>query len=94
MSGSNRGCSSPTGLHGGLKPLVQAFIRDGVTFVAVAGKDASLIENIIDELCVGDGTQPYSMLTSSHPGESLAAVVVFAESLDLEFSGPAEVVEF
>jgi len=84
----------PTGLHGGLKPLVQAFIRDGVTFVAVAGKDASLIEDIIDELCVGDGTQPYSMLTSSHPGESLAAVVAFAESLDLEFSGPAEVVEF
>jgi hypothetical protein len=34
-----------TGLHEGLEPLVQAFIRDGVTFVAVAGKDASLIED-------------------------------------------------
>ena len=47
-------CSN--GLHGGLEPLVQAFIRDGVTFVAVAGSDASLIEDIIDEVCVGDGT--------------------------------------
>jgi hypothetical protein len=34
------------------------------------------------------------MLTSGHPGESLAAVVAFAESLGLEFSGPVEVVEF
>ncbi len=84
----------PNGFHGGLEPLVQAFIRDGVTFVAVAGSDASLIEDIIDEVCVGDGTRPYEMLTSSHPGESLAAVVEFAESLGLKFAGPVEVVEF
>jgi hypothetical protein len=83
----------PTGLHGGLEPLVQAFMRDGVIFVAVAGQDASLIEDIIDEACVGDGTQPYSMLTSSHPGESLAEVIAFAESLGLEFAGPVQVVD-
>jgi hypothetical protein len=88
------GLHCPTGLHEGLEPLVQAFMRDGVTFVAIAGKDAGLIEDIIDEACVGDGTQPYSMLTSSHPGESLAEVVAFAESVGLEFSGPVEVVEF
>jgi len=82
------------GLHGGLEPLVQEFMRDGVTLVAVAGNDASLIEDIIDEVCVGDGTRPYDMLTSSHPGESLAAVVEFANSLSLEFAGPVQVVEF
>jgi hypothetical protein len=54
---------------------VEEFIRDGVTFVAVAGGDASLIEDIIDEVCVGDGTRPFEMLPSSHPGESLVAVV-------------------
>lgn len=84
----------PTGLHGGLEPLVAAFIRDGVKFVAVAGHDASQIEDIIDETCFGDGTQPYSMLTSSHPGASLAEVIAFAESLGLEFAGPVQVVEF
>ena len=84
----------PGGLHGGLVDLVQAFIRDGVTFVAVAGKDTDLIEDIIDEVCVGDGTQPYSMLTTSHPGESLAAVAEFAQSLSLEFVGPVQIVEF
>jgi hypothetical protein len=84
----------PNGLHGGLEPLVRAFIRDRVTFVAVAGKDVALIEDIIDETRVGDGTQPYTMLTSSHPDEPVSAVVSFAESLSLEFAGPVEVVEF
>ncbi len=63
------------------EPLVQALMGDGVTFVTVAGQDTSLIEDIIDEACVGDGTQPYSMLTPSHPGKSLAEVIAFAESL-------------
>jgi hypothetical protein len=84
----------PSGLHKDLEPLVRAFMRDGVQFLAVAGKDAGLVEDMIDEICVGDGIRPYSMLTSSHPGESLEAVVAFAESLDLEFSGPVEVVVF
>jgi hypothetical protein len=34
------------------------------------------------------------MLTSSHPDESLAAVVEFAKSLSLEFDGPVQIVEF
>jgi hypothetical protein len=85
----------PNGLHGGLEPLVRAFIRDGVTLVAVAGSDAGLIEDIIDEVCVSDCTgPPYDMLTSAHAGESLAAVVEFAESLGLEYAGPVEIVEF
>jgi len=83
----------PNGLHEGLEPLVQAFMRSGVTFVAVAEKDVSLIEDIIDETCVGDGSRSYSMLTSSRPDEPLAEVVAFAESLGLEFSGPVEIVE-
>jgi hypothetical protein len=41
---------------------------------------------IIDENCVGDGTQPYSMLASSHPGESLADAIAFA--------GPVQVIDF
>jgi hypothetical protein len=84
----------PAGLRAGLGPLVQSFISEGVKFVAVAGTDAVQIEDIIDEICVGDGSQPYTMLTSSHPGESLDDVVKFAESLGLEFAGPVQVVEF
>ena len=70
-------------------------MRDGVKFVGVVGCDAALIEDIIDEACVGDGTTaPYTLLTSSHPHESLSEAIQFAEDLGLEFAGPVEVVEF
>ena len=46
-----------------------------------SGARYSLIEDIIDEACVGTELQPFSMLTPSHPGKSLAEVIAFAESL-------------
>jgi hypothetical protein len=68
-------------------------MRDGVVFVGVVGTDCELVEDIIDELCVGDGSNPYEMLTSSHPNQSLREAVVFANSLGLEFAGEVQVVE-
>jgi hypothetical protein len=53
-----------------LDAMVEQFIADGVKFVAVAGSDCSLVEDIIDELVVGDGSdESRYILTSSHPGE-------------------------
>jgi len=83
---------TPHGDKPTLAPLVAQFIRDGVVFVAVVGKECSRIEDTIDELCVGDGSHPYDMLTSSHPGESLEQAITFARSLTQEFSGEIEVV--
>ena len=69
-------------------------MRDGVTFVGVVGRDCAEIENIIDELTVGDGTRtPYFMLTSSHPSETVAEVVEFAKALTGEFEGDVCLVE-
>ena len=76
-----------------LDELVEAFMRDGVIFVGVLGHDCQRVEDIIDELCVGDGTVDYDMLTSSHPGETLEEVIEFSDSLSEEFSGKAQVVE-
>jgi hypothetical protein len=76
-----------------LDALVSDFMRDGVRFVGVVGRDCSVVENIIDELCVGDGSEPYAMLTSSHANETLGAAVAFAQSLGLEFAGEVQVVE-
>jgi hypothetical protein len=45
------------------------------------------------EICVGDGSKVNFMLTSSHPDESLADAIEFAESLTGEHAGPVEVVE-
>jgi len=83
----------PNGLHGGLEPLVHRFIRRRCPFVAVAGSDASLIEDIIDESARATALDHMRCLLH-HPGESLAAVVEFAKSLSLEYAGPVEVVEF
>jgi hypothetical protein len=78
----------PRGYDPRLDPLVEEFIRDGVRVVAVVGEDCERIEDIIDELVSGDGSRDHDLLTSSHPGESLAAAVAFAQGLTLEFAGP------
>jgi hypothetical protein len=82
----------PHGYDERLDAMVHQWIAAGVTFVAVVGEDCARVEDIIDELCVGDASNPYSMLTSSHPGESLMEVVEFAEHLSDEYAGPVEVV--
>ena len=48
---------------------------------------------IIDEICVGWGDDVYELLTASHENETLEEAVKFAESLDLEFKGPVQIVE-
>lgn len=76
-----------------LDALVEEFIRVGVLFVGVVGKDCARVEDIIDEILVGDGSRDYHLLTSSHPDESLEEVIQFAESLTGEFRGSAHVLE-
>jgi len=81
------------GYEGRIASLVEEFIRNGVTFVGVVGPDCAKVEEIIDELVVGDGSREYHMLTSSHPGESIQEAVQFAQSLTGEFRGEVQVVE-
>ena len=83
----------PNGLPANLVQLVAEFRAAGVTYVGVVGKDSSLIEDNIDELAVGLGLDVYELLTASHENETLEEAVKFAESLDLEFKGPVQIVE-
>lgn len=73
--------------------LVEEFIRDGVIFVGVVGKDCALVEEIIDEIVVGVGDRDYHLLTSSHANASLDEAIGFADSLTGEFEGKAHVIE-
>jgi hypothetical protein len=84
----------PQGLHRSIDSLVDAFIKSGVVFVGVVGKDASRIEDVIDEICVGDGSNVYEMLTASHEGETIQDAINMAEQLTGEYAGPIQVVEF
>ncbi len=83
----------PNGLVQPIDSLIAQFKESGVLFVGVVGKGASEIEDLIDECCVGDGSSPYDMLTTSHEGASLSEAVAFAESLSGNFEGSVQVVE-
>jgi hypothetical protein len=78
---------SQPGGEGRLDALVAALMKDGVAFVGVVGPDCARVEDLIDEIVVGDGSQDYNLLTSSHPGESLEQAIAFAKSLRLELAG-------
>ena len=82
------------GIRPALEPLVETFLRDGVKFVGVVGPDASFIEELIDQLVVGDGTNDERfLLTSSHEGETLEEAVEFARGLTGEYEGEVQVVD-
>ncbi len=85
---------SLSGYHPQLDGLVQQFMNNGVVYVGIVGLDASRIEDIIMELCVGDGSAPYEMLTSFHEHETLVEVVDFAQSLTDKFAGDVQIIEF
>jgi hypothetical protein len=70
-----------------LEQLVEEFIQAGVTFIAVVGNECVRVEDLIDETVVGDGTEERFILTSSHPGQTVADAVEFARSLSLEYAG-------
>jgi phosphoheptose isomerase len=79
--------SCPTGSTRGLPILVEDFVQRGVTFIAVVGQDCARIEDLIDEIVVGDGTNDRFILTSSHPNETVADAVAFAKSLTGQYEG-------
>ena len=83
----------PNGYKSSLNKMIEDFIKDGVVFVGVVGKDCTRVEDIIDELVVGDGSRDYDLLTSSHPGKSVEEAVAFAELLALEFAGEVQIIE-
>jgi len=85
---------SKSGYRPEMDALIERFIRDGVKFVGVVGGDCEKIEDIIDEMVVGDGSKENFILTSSHPGESLEEAIKFARSLSAEYAGEVQVVEF
>ena len=73
--------------------MIEHFIEDGVAFIGVVGMDCAKIEDVIDEIVVGDGvtSRPF-VLTSSHPGKSLDDAIGFAASLTGEYAGEMQVV--
>ena len=85
---------STGGVPEGLSTLVETFIADGVKYVGVVGSEAALIEEIIDEYVVGDGSDDTrSILTASHENDTLEHALAFALSLTGEYEGEVQLVE-
>jgi hypothetical protein len=64
-----------------LEEFVEACIRDKVALVCVVGEQCQLVEDVIDELIVGNGSDETRFITTtSHPDETRAEVVAFANA--------------
>lgn len=87
------------GLHSvqGYRPefnaIVEQWFQQRVSYVGVLGIDASRLEDIVNELCNGDGSNLYFMLTASHcPDETIEDASCSARQLSGEFAGDVGVV--
>ena len=81
----------------GVRPLQMSYAQKVIVHsksgARNVGKDCALIEDIIDEIVVGDGSDNTRfILTSSHPGESLEEVLQFAHIVT-EGTGEPQLVE-
>jgi hypothetical protein len=69
----------PLSSEGLLAAFVEQCLRDRVALIAVVGEGAARIEDIIDELVVGDGTDDTRfVVTTSHSNETVEEVLEFA----------------
>lgn len=78
-----------------LETFVEKCIRDKVVLVCVMGDDCERVSDVIDEMVVGDGSDPSRfILRSWHPDKSLDEVLEFANSMtvDIDPSTPVQVV--
>jgi len=62
-----------------LEPFVEDCLRDKVALIAVVGDGCAEIEERIDWIIVGDGSDKSRFIvTTSHPGETVDEVMEFA----------------
>jgi hypothetical protein len=54
-----------------VEKTLEKIIASGVKMIAIVGKDCRLLEDICDEICVGDGANVREVQTHSHPDEDL-----------------------
>lgn len=74
-----------------LDGFVEQCLKDGVSLVAVVGPDCARIEDVIDEIVVGDGSDGTRFLcTSSHPDEPFEDVLNMVMTWEFERGDPME----
>lgn len=72
--------------------LLQSVLDQRYQLFCVVGKDCEIWEEIMDELSIGDGSNPHPITTTSHPDESVKDVLEFAHMFKIEKESGVEVV--
>lgn len=68
-----------------LDDFVEECLRDKVSLLAIIGPGCSRLEDVIDEIVVGDGSDPTRFLcTSSHPDDDYDTVLNMARTWEME----------
>ncbi|HWV60782.1 MAG TPA: hypothetical protein VN034_09020 [Sphingopyxis sp.] len=80
---------SPVSDEALLDAFVEQCLHDKVSIIAVVGADSVRIEDIIDEIVVGDGSDTSRFVcTTSDPDESLEEVLNMLETWEMERADP------
>ena len=82
---------SPVSDEALLDDFVERCLRDEVSLVAVVGPGCARVEDIIDELVVGDASDPDRFFcTTSHPDEPFEDVLNMVEFWEAELDGAVQ----
>ena len=82
---------SPLIDEGRLEAFVERCLKDKVSIIAVFGPGSRRIEDVIDEIVVGEGSRPDRFLcTTSHPDEPLDGVLNMLRWWEMELNDPTQ----
>jgi hypothetical protein len=82
---------SPVSNENLLEGFVERCLAEGVSLLAIFGQGSEELEDKIDWIIVGDGSDPRRFLcTSSHPDESFDDVLNMAQAWDRELGGSVQ----
>ena len=84
---------SRTGYSPAKDQILLDLIAEPIALLSVVGQDCQKWEDVMDELCVGDGANPVSIHTTSHPDESVEEVAEFATQFSVEDDRGVRIIE-
>ena len=77
-----------------VEPFVEACLRDGLDLIAIVGVGASKMDDLIDEIVVGDGSDESPLInTSFHASETIDEGLEFARNWKKDLGQPVQLVK-
>ncbi|WP_216825774.1 hypothetical protein [Ruegeria sp. EL01] len=71
-----------------LEQFVERCLKEKASLLAIFGTDCSGLEDLIDDIVIGDGSDADRFLcTTSHPDEALEDVLSFAQKWEADDAG-------